>query len=228
VLLEAKYKDTGKDAYPDIRKKAPDYLAKGRELGLVREIMRIYGYLPMTTDSHFGEYIQWAWECANLKDVRAFYEIYKANTLESQRNLRKIVDGKRATRLWLQPSGERPIPIIEGMITDSKHYELAVNLPNEEGIIENLPRDLVVECPATVDRNGVHAVKIGEMPNGLAGLMRNQVSVQYLTVEAALKGSKELALQALLADPVVDNASSAQKMLDEILQLQQEWLGYIR
>jgi alpha-galactosidase len=94
-------------------------------------------------------------------------------------------------------------------------------------MIDNLPQDLVVECPAIVDKNGVHGVKLGRMPDGLAGLMRNQASVQYLTVEAALEGSKELALEALLADPVVDGVSSAQKMLDEILNLQKEYLGYL-
>jgi alpha-galactosidase len=120
------------------------------------------------------------------------------------------------------------IPIIEGIVTNSKHYELQVNMPNEEGTIENLPRDLVVESPGTVDKDGVHPVKLGEMPKGLEALMRNQATVQDLVVEASLRGSKELALQALLADPVVDSASSAQKMLDEILKLQQRWLGYLR
>jgi alpha-galactosidase len=58
--------------------------------------------------------------------------------------------------------------------------------------------------------------------------MRNQATVQDLTVEAALKGSKQRALEALLADPVVDSVGSAQKMLDEILQLQREWLHYLQ
>jgi alpha-galactosidase len=67
-------------------------------------------------------------------------------------------------------------------------------------------------------------VKLGEIPSGLAGLMRNQAAVQDLTVEAALTGSRQKALEALLADPTVDSSSSAQKMLDEMLQLQGEYL----
>jgi alpha-galactosidase len=66
------------------------------------------------------------------------------------------------------------------------------------------------------------------MPPGLAGLMKNQATVQKLCAEAAITGSKQKALQALLADPVVDSLSSAQKMLDEIIELQKEWLGYLR
>lgn len=156
--------------------------------------------------------------------MRAFYAENKAFCLESSRELQRIVEGKKSYQTWLKPSGERLIPIIEGIISDSNHYELSVNLSNEEGIIENLPRDLVIECPATVDKKGVHGVPLGEMPKGLAALMRTEASVQDLVVEAALTSSKEFALQALLADPVVDSLTSAKKMLDAMLQLQREYL----
>ncbi|WXG46919.1 MAG: alpha-glucosidase [Candidatus Atabeyarchaeum deiterrae] len=224
VLLEATYKDTGKDAYPDIRKKAPDYLKNAVKVNFVKQIMRIYGYLPYVTDSHFGEYVNWSWEWVDADGIKRDYEDYKLQCSESKRDLKRIVEGKKYLKTWLKPSGERVIPIIEGIITDSKQYELAANLPNSEGIIENLPRDVVVECPATVDKNGVHGIKLGELPNGIAALMNTQASVQDLSVEAALSGSRELALQALLADPVVDSLSGAEKMLDEILQLQRDHL----
>ena len=235
ILLEVKYKDTGRDAYPDIREKARAYFdgvrasdeisydRADKSLTLVMEILRIYGYLPYTHDSHFGEYIQWAWECADHKHIREFYDIYKLFCLEQPKQLERIVEERQSTSMWLTPSGERAIPIIEGIVTDSKHYELSVNLPNE-GIIENLPQDLVVECPAMVDKDGVRGVKLGGMPSGLAALMRNQATVQDLTVEAALTGSKEKALEALLADPGVDSLSSAEKTLNDIIQLQGEYL----
>ena len=235
ILLEVKYKDTGRDAYPDIREKAEAYFDTVRasdeisynradkSLALIMEILRIYNYLPYTHDSHFGEYIQWAWECADQKHVREFYDIYKLFCLEQPKQLERMVEQKESANMWLTPSGERAIPIIEGIIADSKHYELSVNLPND-GIIENLPQDLVVECPATVDKNGVHGLELGEIPSGLAGLMRNQATVQDLTVEAALTGSKQRALEALLADPAIDSLSSANNMLDEVLQLQGEYL----
>jgi len=235
ILLEVKYKDTGRDAYPDIREKAKAYFDSVRasdeisfetadkSFALITEILRIYNYLPYTHDSHFGEYIQWAWECADDPHIREFYEIYKLFCLEQAGQLERIVTEKQSANMWLTPSGERAIPIIEGIITDSKHHELSVNLPNE-GIIENLPQDLIVECPATVDEDGVHGVKLGEIPSGLAGLMRNQAAVQDLTVEAALSGSKQKALEALLADPTVDSLNGAEKMLDEFLQLQGEYL----
>lgn len=234
VLLVVRYKDTGKDAYPDIRERAAAYfdavlasddLRYGidKSLSLIKDVLRVYNYLPYTHDSHFGEYIQWAWEREDHEHVREFYELYKLFCLGEPRRLKAIVEQRSPASSWLAPTDERVIPIIEGILTDSGHYELSVNLPND-GIMENLPQDIVVECPATVDRNGVHGVRLGEMPSGLAALMRTQATVQDLTVEAALAGSKQKALEALLADPTVDSLSSAERMLDEILQLQGEYL----
>jgi alpha-galactosidase len=234
VLLEVKYRDSGRDAYPDIREKAPAYFdgvlasddlryAADKSLRLIRDILRVYNYLPYTHDSHFGEYIQWAWERSDEARMREFYDFYKSYCQEQPKVLESVLKGETPVVSWLASLEERAIPIMEGILTDSGHYELSVNLPND-GIIENLPQDIVVECPATVDRSGVHGVKLGKMPFGLAALMRTQATVQELTVDAALAGSKQKALEALLADPTVDSLSSAEKMLDEILQLQSDYL----
>jgi len=74
----------------------------------------------------------------------------------------------------------------------------------------------------------VHGVKVGSVPKGFAGLLNNQVAVNDLGVEAALQGSRELALQALLVDPVVDDAAAAERALDAVLAYQKDYLGYIR
>lgn len=240
VLLEATYKDTGKDAYPDIRKKAPVYLETLPEAAdilvemftptgnppqfkgytwpsrrLIKEIFERFGYLPITDDSHFGEYVHWAQEVVDHRGILKFYNWYKAWSFEHS-----------PTRIEGTGGTERIVPIMEGILTDSKQEELAVNILND-GIIDNLPRDLIVEVPAIVDKDGVHGVKLGTFPRGIAGLLNNQVAVHDLTVEAALTGSRELALQALLVDPVVDNLKGAEQMLDMMLDLQKEHLGYI-
>jgi len=82
--------------------------------------------------------------------------------------------------------------------------------------------------PARVDGDGVRGVKLGPLPKGIAGLMRNQVATMDLTAEAALTGSRQLALQALLVDPVVDSVERAEALLDTMLELQKPYLAYIR
>ncbi|TFG05178.1 MAG: alpha-glucosidase [Promethearchaeota archaeon] len=229
VLLEIAYKDSGKDAYPEIREKAVQYFSENtREVDLVKYILQKYHVLSYTTDSHFSEYIHWAWEQANEKDIRDFYTGYKAMCKSELGKMKRFLAGKISSyKKWYQSSGERVIPIIEGIVSNSGHYEYSVNLVNND-IIEGLPRDLVVECPCIVDKKGLHGVPLKNIPKGILGLWRNQANVQDLVVEAVLSKSKEMALHALLADPVVDSPTAAEKMLDEILNLQKEYLGYLQ
>jgi alpha-galactosidase len=225
VLLDLKYKDSGKDAYQDLRKKAPQYLdnLEMLDVRLNKFILENYGYIPYTTDSHFGEYIQWAWEVADISGIRDFRETYRTAIAYEGKKIKRLIKKGKGARL-VKPDDERAIPIIEGIIKDSNHIELSVNLPNE-GIITNLPEDLVVECPAKVTKDGLKPITLGDYPKGLAALLRNQASVQDLTVEAILKSSKKLALQALLADPGINNASKAKEILNEFLDAQGKYLN---
>lgn len=222
VLLEAKYRDTGKDAYPEIRQKTPDYFGPTEERGLFMAIFKYFGVIPNTTDSHFGEYIPWAQETADIKGIINFYTNYKKECLSFVIDpVKRISEGTQPEEYW------RVIPIIEGIVTDSGHEELAVNIPNA-GFVPNLPEHVVVEVPATVDKNGVHGVKLDMMPTGFGALLSNRVGVLNMTVEAALTGSKAAALQALLVDPVVDSVSAAEKTLNAILDYQSKYLGYLK
>ncbi|MCS5610877.1 MAG: glycosyl hydrolase family 4, partial [Candidatus Poribacteria bacterium] len=87
---------------------------------------------------------------------------------------------------------------------------------------------IVVEVPGLVNKNGVSGIKIENYPKGFASLLLNQVSVIELTTEAILNQSKNIALQALLSDPVVDNVGDAENMLNTILSLQSPYLDYLQ
>jgi alpha-galactosidase len=213
-LLEARERESGRDLYPDLRARAPAYYADKPERGLFRLLLERYERLPITTDSHFGEYIHWAWEVADHKGILDFYESYRRYC------------AKRATEIG-KPSGERLIPMIEAIVTDRPMRELAVNVTNESCIPE-LPRDLAVEVPVRVDGKGLHPERLPPVPKGIIGLWRNQVSVHDLTAEAVLRKSRSLALQALLADPVVHSFRAAEQTLEVMLEYQKDYLGYLR
>jgi len=225
VFIDIKYKDSGKNAYPDIRKKGPSYLQSITTMdghNIMIYILEKYGYMPYTTDSHYGEYIHWAWEIADMGGIKNFKDTYMASIDYTSNKIAKLIQKGKGARL-VKPDDERAIPIIEEILTDSNYQEASVNLPND-GVIPNLPSDLVVECPAIVNKDGLHPVKLGEYPKGLAGLLRNQATVQDLVVEAVLSKSKEKALQALLADPIVDSYTQAEKILDEMLRIQSDFI----
>jgi len=226
VLLSIRYIDKNKDAYPDLRKKAPEFLSRmieyKNDFALVKYILEKFGYIPYTEDSHYGEYISWGAEKAYIEGVRGFYNGYKKLTLSTGKKIQRLIEKGKGARL-VKPGHERAIPIIEGILTDSNHEEDSVNLPNDN-VITNLPRDLVVECPAIVNKKGLKAIKLGDYPKGLAALLRNQASVQDLVVEAILKKSKDIAFQALLLDPTIDNASKAEEMFEEMIKINQDYI----
>ncbi len=245
ILVEARYRDSGKDAYPDVLAKAADYFEQLPDLGSImkklfevqagstpgsepslrdgahpwaergvfRVLLERFGCLPITTDSHLGEYLQWAHDVADHRAILDFYFYYKKWIMRSDPEIKK-------TR------SERLVKIIEGLLTGQRYEEAALNVPNR-GFVSQLPEFMSVEVPAWVDGSGIQGIALPGMPKGFAGLLSNQVAVHDLTAEAILQGSKELVLQALLVDPVVDKVAAAEKLIDVMISLQPEYLGYL-
>ena len=113
------------------------------------------------------------------------------------------------------PSGERGGAVIAGILGNENRF-IESGVVYNQGAVPNLDPDAAVEVPLHVDAAGVHPVSLGPLPDAIAKLLSIQVSLQQLSVEAAVRASKEIALQALLVDPVVNSADAAVKMLDEL------------
>ena len=235
ILLQAKYKDTGKDGYPIIRKNFNNYFSKlvnghegfsskpGAERGVFKKLFNDYHYLPITTDSHLGEYLQWAYSVADHDAILDFYDNYKIRCLNFYN------DSKFYNHFFDDENmemHERVIPIIESIINNSGQQEAAVNVPNR-GFIDCLPNGIVVEVPAKLDKDGVHGIVLEDYPKSFGTLLNSQVGVIQLTTEAILNKSKHTAYLALLADPVVDNAISAERLLNNMIETQKDFLGYL-
>ena len=78
-----------------------------------------------------------------------------------------------------------------------------------------------------LDKNGIKGIKLENYPTAFGMLLNNQSGTIQLTTEAILNKSKHKAYLAMLADPVVDNPSSAAKLLDTMLEVQGEYLNYL-
>ncbi len=236
ILLEAKYKDTNEDGYPIIRKKFENYYSSlvnknddyhfskpGGERGVFFELYKTYGYLPITTDSHLGEYLQWAYSVADHDAISTFYKNYKEHCLSFHGDkISKEHFFDRNNNVMR----ERVIYIIEAIIDNKEMIEDAVNLPNNN-YIDSLPKDIVVEVPAIINNSGIHGVRLENYPKNFGSLLNNQSSTIQLTTSAILNKSKHDVYLALLADPIVDNAKSAEKLTETMIDFQKEYLGYL-
>jgi len=95
-----------------------------------------------------------------------------------------------------------------------------------ESALDGLPADASVEIPCIVDRTGPHPLRMGEIPLAIRGLIQVVKTYETLTVEAAVNGSRELALQALMAHPLVPSWEVARPLLDELLAANRDWLPW--
>jgi len=191
---------------------------------LCRALYRKFGLYPSTDDNHAGEYLAYAWEACPPKDRGLnWIDRMDAEGQEAWVRINRLIEGKEKLKFKGELSGEGAMRIIEGIITNSRHTELQVNLPNE-GQVSNLLPDAIVETPAVINSSGVHPIHVGFLPQGLAAICNIQILVQNLVVEAAVNGDKQKALQALLADPVVQDNVAAEKAFNELFEAHRDLL----
>jgi 6-phospho-beta-glucosidase len=94
---------------------------------------------------------------------------------------------------------------------------LILNVANR-GAIEGLRDDDVVEVTCLADEHGAHPIAQGEIPEAALALLAQVKLYERLTVTAAVEGSYDAALGALLAHPLVASYPAASAILDEYVE----------
>jgi 6-phospho-beta-glucosidase len=93
---------------------------------------------------------------------------------------------------------------------------LILNVPNR-GAIPGLRDDDVVEVTCVTDANGAHPLAQGAMPEDAFGLVERVKQYERLTVTAAVEGSYDAALEALMVHPLVGTYPTAKAILDDFI-----------
>lgn len=213
-LLQIRHRHTGEDLYPRLKSAEPSYDASMSPL--TRRLFRAFGYWLTCGDEHLGEYFSYGWEAGEKGYDFAADERWRA---EFARSVQQVLAGSaEMPKWWIEPSGERAGGIIAAELRNQRRV-FDSGIVYNQGAIPNLPASLAVEVPIMVDAAGVHPISLGPLPDPIAKLMSMQAQVQQLSVEAAVHASREIALQALLIDPVVNSAAAAEKLLDELWEI---------
>ncbi len=231
-FVDLRHSVTKEDLYPRLRAAEATYDPTFAPLS--RYLLHRYGLWPYPGGTDSGEFLSYAWEIIGLKGYnfqqaegwrsRAWEWITRvAQGKEAVPQPQEIQDALEPGQPGIHRSREFALPIIAATVANQHRLIEAVNLVNG-GLIPNLPGWAVVEIPAVVGADGIKGVRMGALPRGIAAVLNTAVYVQDLVVEAAVHGSRELALQALLADPVVQSADAAEKVLDELLKVHAPYL----
>jgi 6-phospho-beta-glucosidase len=106
------------------------------------------------------------------------------------------------------------------MLVESLHLDRGdvqiVNVRNA-GAIPNIDADAVVEVPCRITRSGAEPLPQRPLPPEMLGLVEQVKAYEQLTVRAAVTGDRAVALQALMANPLVRSYDIARPLLDALL-----------
>jgi 6-phospho-beta-glucosidase len=102
--------------------------------------------------------------------------------------------------------------VLEAMALNTRAV-LILNTANRSSL-PVLDARAVVEVPAVVGRAGPQPLAIGEVPAHAGALVSLMKDVERTTIEAALTGSRRLAVRALALHPLVPSVNTAQAIFD--------------
>jgi alpha-galactosidase len=194
----------GRDVYPDLRAKddIPDW-------NRVRyEVLRHFGYFCTESSEHLAEYVPWFIKSARPELIERFNVPLDEYLRRCEEQLARPLPDE----LTIECSDEYGARIVHALETGAT-FTFNGNVMNE-GLVDNLPY-CCVEVPCAVTDGRIVPEPVGALPPQLAALMRTNVNVQELTVEAALTGRREHVYHAAMLDP----HTAAELSLDEIQAL---------
>lgn len=215
----------GTDLMPEFRRRT---MAADPALGpLSRLLYERFGTHPAIDDDHVGEYLPWAADVIGTTG----YD-FDGLAERSRRAAAMLADWGSGARpveaLLAEPSteaiaGHGAAAVVGDVIAGLTRRRPSFIVPNA-GFVDNLPADSVVEVPGLVEDGVPRGVAVGSIPEPVAALVRHELSIQAIAVDAAMDGSRDLALRALLLDPVVHSARAAEAFLDDVLRVHRAWL----
>jgi alpha-galactosidase len=192
---------------------------------LVAHIVRTYGIVPCSVDSHIGEYLPFAHQ------IGAHHPAHVDQFRRIDQVVERLTTWVATTRVPLPVqrighSLEEVVPIIAALWTGKRVRVMAVNVPNR-GYLPNVREGAIVEVGAEIDGEGIHPDKMPPVVEPIAGYIATQVALQDLIVDAALTGDRALALRAVVEDPAAPpDPVACRAMFDELARLQAEHLPF--
>lgn len=197
---------------------------------LVRyEMLMRLGYFVTESSEHFAEYVPWFIKRDRPDLVERFgipLDEYPKRCVEQiARWDRQAQRFRDAETIEVEPSHEYASSIVNSVVTGepSVIYGNVVN----RGLIPQLPEGCAVEVPTLVDENGLQPTVVRDIPPQLVALMRTNINVQDLTVQALLTENREHVYHAAMLDPHTGaelDLDQIWALVDDLLEAHGTWL----
>lgn len=238
---------TGIDAWPLVRAKVDQELAHSPlpdDIGntfsdgtrawhnpFSWEIFRRYGAFPAAEDRHVTEFFPERWPAGAYFGKTLGVDAFSVPEIltwgeERYQSMIAQADGniELDQSIFDRSSGEQEqlISIIRGILTDSRQM-FSCNVLNN-GAIPGLPNDAAVEIPGVATARGIRPIAVPDLSAPLTAVLNRRLSSVYLAIEAAMTGSKDLVVEAILADGAVNDPDTALALTNALLEGQHAFL----
>jgi len=200
-----------------------------------QELFNMFEAFPVVGDGHICEFIPgWQGEGAYYGQTFGIdfhnFENYAAGFDKVFEEMRQQAYGQAPIEKRAENPDEKVtfkdedlfIDVLSAAMGEDEIFR-TVNLPNI-GQTSSLPPGAVLEATTLVNGDGFQPLCFGALPPGITAILMRILGAQALTVEAALKADRKLAVQALVAGETVRTQGEAEKMMDVILETHREYL----
>ncbi|KKL92469.1 hypothetical protein LCGC14_1884370 [marine sediment metagenome] len=222
----------GEDITEEFNRKMLDGLG-GEYVRSSRELLEIFGCWPFPGANHVAEFLPYFYGTEDDGRGDEWYPFRKGHDFDKRVKMETEQRAKlKAQAEGAEPLGHEPeesageaIRMLQSMWYNRRtlHYANVAN----EGLVTNLPAEAIVEIPAIADVTGIRGLKVGPLPAGVVGLVQARCAFYELLADAGINRSKHLALQCLMADTLTTSIPRAKACIDEMFQVQAEFLpGY--
>ena len=204
----------GEDVLPELLASHGDELAQG--VGLRRGLLDELGVLPSyylhyfyAHDAVLAEQLDGVPRATTVAEIeRGLLELYRDPNLVEKPALLEQRGGAFYS--------EAAIGLVGSLATGDGGLHV-VDIRNN-GTIDGMAADDVVEVPARIERDGAHALPQPPVAPELLGLMQHVTAYERLAAQAAVVGDRALVHKALLTHPLVAQDTVSVELVDRLLE----------
>jgi 6-phospho-beta-glucosidase len=179
--------------------------SRGRQIEAINDAL--WPALRAAVDANDLDAARDMWERAMSERESTYFARERGETLE------EVVEAEEPSDVFEGEGYEGVATAVMAAATQRRKIPLILNTVNR-GAVGGLRDDDVVEVTCLTDEHGAHPLAQGEMPERELALISAVKHYERLTVTAAVDGSYDAALSALLVHPLVGSYPAAKSLLD--------------
>lgn len=193
------------------------------------EVMKQFGYFVTESSEHFAEYVPWFIK-SHRPDLIDTFKIpldeYPKRCEEQIADWGQQAKAYRDTEQIKVTQSHEYAAQIMNALQGGTACTIYGNMANK-GLIPQLPESAAVEVPCRVDGKGLHPEPVHDIPPQLIAMMRTNVNVQELTVQALLMENRDHIYHAAMLDPRTAaelDLGQIRRLVDDLLTAHEKWL----